>query len=236
MSAAGVGYLAAFAGGLVSFASPCVLPLVPAYLSIITGLEISEIEQGPRRHLGRIARDTGLFVAGFALVFIMLGLTATALGHALVEQQALITRSLVLKSPLLYQERRFHPRLSRYGPWAAPIAGMAFGFGWTPCIGPVLGSVLAIAATQARAVQGATLLAAYSLGLGVPFLATGLAFGQMAGAFRWVKRRYAAITIASACALGLFGVLLTLNRLTWVTSQLQDAARHIGLGRLIFLG
>ena len=251
MSAAEVGYLAAFAGGLVSFASPCVLPLVPAYLSIITGLEISEIEQGPRRHLGRVARDTGLFIAGFALVFIMLGLTATALGQALVRQQALLTRisgllvlafalfiagSLVLKSPLLYQERRFHPRLSRYGPLAVPIAGMAFGFGWTPCIGPVLGSVLAIAATQARAVQGATLLAAYSLGLGVPFLVAGLAFGRMAGAFGWVKRHYAAITIASACALGFFGVLLTLNRLTWVTSQLQDAARHLGLGRLIFLG
>jgi cytochrome c-type biogenesis protein len=243
VSAAGVGYLAAFAGGLVSFASPCVLPLVPAYLSIITGLEISEIERGPRHHLWCIARDTGLFIAGFAVVFIMLGLTATTVGQALVHRQALITRvsgllvltfalflagSLVLKSPLLYQERRFHPRLSRYGPLAVPVAGMAFGFGWTPCIGPVLGSVLAVAATQARAVQGATLLAAYSLGLGVPFLATGLAFGRMAGTFRWVKRHYAAITITAACALGLFGVLLTLNRLTWVTSQLQAAVRHIG--------
>ena len=251
MSAAGVGYLAAFAGGVVSFASPCVVPLVPAYLSIITGLEISEIEQGPRRYLGRIARDTGLFIAGFATVFIMLGLTATALAQVLVHRQALITRisgllvlafalfiagSLVLKSPLLYQERRFHPRLSRYGRLAPPIAGMAFGFGWTPCIGPVLGSVLAFASTQAHEVQAATLLAAYSLGLGVPFLATGLAFGRMAGAFRWVKRHYAAITITSACALGFFGVLLTLNRLIWVTSQLQDVMRHLGLGGLVFLG
>jgi cytochrome c-type biogenesis protein len=242
MSAAGVGYVAAFAGGLVSFASPCVLPLVPAYLSIITGLEISEIEHGARHHLWRIARDTGLFIVGFAVVFIMLGLTTTALGRALLDRQALITRisgllvlafalfiagSLVLKSPLLYQERRFHPKLSRYGPLAAPIAGMAFGFGWTPCIGPVLGSVLAVAATQAHAVQGATLLAAYSLGLGVPFLATGLAFGRMAGAFRWVKRHYTAITITAACAIGFFGVLLTLNRLTWVTSQLQTAVRHL---------
>ena len=251
MSVAGAGYLAAFAGGLVSFASPCVLPLVPAYLSIITGLEISEIERGPRHHLGRIARDTGLFIAGFAVVFILLGLTATALGRALVHQQALITRisgllvlafalflagSLVLRSPWLYQERRFHPRLSRYGPLAAPVAGMAFGFGWAPCIGPVLGSVLAVAATQAHAVQGATLLAAYSLGLGVPFLATGLALGRVAGAVGWVKRHYAAITITSACALGFFGVLLTLNKLTWVTSQLQAALRHVGLTRLIFLG
>ena len=251
MSVAGAGYLAAFAGGLVSFASPCVLPLVPAYLSVITGLEISEIERGPQRHLWRVARDTGLFIAGFAAAFIVLGLTATALGRALVHQQALITRisgllvlafavfiagSLVLKSPLLYQERRFHPRLSRYGPLATPLAGMAFGFGWTPCIGPVLGSVLAIAAAQAREVQGAMLLAAYSLGLGVPFLATGLALGQMAAAFRWVKRHYAAITITSACALGFFGVLLTLNRLTWVTSELQGVMRHMGLGRLLFLG
>src|SRR5216684_5376033 len=248
MSAAGAGYLAAFAGGLVSFASPCVLPLVPAYLSIVTGLEISEIEQGPRHHLGRVARDTGLFIAGFGVVFIMLGLTATALGQALVHRQALITRisgllvlafalfiagSLALKSPLLYQERRFRPRLSRYGPLAAPIAGMAFGFGWTPCIGPVLGSVLAVAAVQARAVQGAALLAAYSLGLGVPFLATGLAFGRMAGAFRWVKRHYTAVTIASACALGFFGVLLILNRPAWVPTEIHRALDVAGLPRLI---
>jgi cytochrome c-type biogenesis protein len=113
---------------------------------------------------------------------------------------------------------------------------MAFGFGWTPCIGPVLGSVLAVAATQARAAQGAMLLAAYSLGLGVPFLAAGLAFGRMAGAFGRVRRHHAAITITSACALGFFGVLLTLNRLTWVTSELQGAMRHMGLGRLVFLG
>src|SRR5215469_14409873 len=188
MSVAGTGYLAAFAGGLVSFASPCVLPLVPAYLSVITGLELSEIEQDRRRHLWRVARDTGLFIAGFAAVFIMLGLTATALGRALVHRQALITRisgllvlafALFIAGSLVLQA----PRLYRYGPLAAPVAGMAFGFGWTPCIGPVLGSVLAVAATQARAVQGATLLAAYSLGLGVPFLAAGLAFGRMAGAF-----------------------------------------------------
>jgi len=113
---------------------------------------------------------------------------------------------------------------------------MAFGFGWTPCIGPVLGSVLAVAATAARAAQGATLLAAYSLGLGVPFLATGLAFGQMAGAFRWVRRHHAAITLTSACALGFFGVLLALNRLSWLISLLQGGMRHMGLGRMVFLG
>lgn len=251
MSVGGVGYAAAFGGGLVSFLSPCVLPIVPAYLSVITGLDVTEIQHGARRQLLRIARDTSLFIAGFTTVFVGLGLTATSLGRALVSNQATIARvsgllllgfalfvlgSLVLRSPWLYQEKRFHPTLSRFGPFAAPVAGAAFGFGWTPCIGPILGSVLAVASTEGHAAQGATLLAVYSAGLGIPFLATGLAFGRLAGAFGWVKRRFTAITIASATALAFFGVLLTFNRLTWVTSQLQAALGHVGLSRLVFLG
>lgn len=247
----GAGYAAAFAGGVVSFLSPCVLPIVPAYLSVITGLDVAEIQYGGRHQRARIARDTCLFVAGFALVFIALGLTATSLGHALLANQATLTRisgllvlsfalfllgSLVLRSPWLYQEKRFHPTLSRFGPFAAPIAGAAFGFGWTPCIGPVLGSVLAVAATEGQAAQGGMLLAVYSAGLGLPFLATGLAFGRLTGAFGRVKRHLTAITITAAASLAFFGVLLTLNRLTWVTSQLQTALGHLGLGRLVFLG
>jgi cytochrome c-type biogenesis protein len=246
-----VGYAAAFGGGLVSFASPCVLPIVPAYLSVITGLDIGEATGGSRRHLGRVARDTGLFVAGFSAVFILLGLSATTVGRALFANHVLITRlsglavlamalflagSLVLRAPWLYGEHRFQLSPSRYGPLAAPVAGAAFGFGWTPCIGPVLGSVLAVAATRGRVAEGAGLLTAYSAGLGVPFLASGLAFSRLAGAFGWVKHHFALITIASAGALALFGVLLTLDRLTWVTSQLQAALRAIGLGRLVTLG
>ncbi len=232
-AATDVGYLAAFGGGLVSFLSPCVLPIVPAYLSVITGLDIAELEHGNRRQQRRIARDTSLFILGFATVFTCLGLTATTLGHALLSSQTTLTRlsgllvlsfalfllgSLVLRAPWLYQEKRFHPTLSRFGPFAAPIAGAAFGFGWTPCIGPVLGSVLALAATRGDASQGASLLAVYSAGLGVPFLATGLAFGRLAGAFSWVRRHFTALTVASATSLAVFSVLLTLNRLTYVTS------------------
>jgi cytochrome c-type biogenesis protein len=245
------GYAAAFGGGLISFLSPCVLPIVPAYLSVITGLDITEATGGSRRQLVRVARDTGLFIAGFSAVFILLGLSATTVGHALFANHVLITRasglivlamamfvagSLVLRAPWLYGERRFHPSLSRFGPFAAPVAGAAFGFGWTPCIGPVLGSVLAVAATRGRAADGATLLAAYSAGLGVPFLAAGLAFSRLTSTFAWVKRHFTAITVASAVALAFFGVLLTLNRLTWVTSQLQSALRALGLGRLVNLG
>jgi cytochrome c-type biogenesis protein len=136
----------------------------------------------------------------------------------------------------LYQERRFHPSPSRFGPVAAPIAGAAFAFGWTPCIGPVLTSVLAVASTEQRAAQGAALLGIYSLGLGVPFLATGLLFGQLAGAFGWVKEHFTALTAVAAGALAGFGVLLTLNRLASVTSELQHALDLVGLHRLTTLG
>jgi cytochrome c-type biogenesis protein len=242
--------VAAFGGGLVSFLSPCVLPIVPAYLSILTGLEVADVEQG-RGNLARIARDTGLFVAGFSAVFILLGLSATAIGSTLVDNQAIITRvsglvvlamalfllgSLILRAPWLYQERRFHPDLSRFGPFAAPVAGVAFGFGWTPCIGPVLTSILAIAATQDGVGRGALLLAVYSAGLGVPFVATGLAFGRVTGALGWVKRHFTGITVASATSLAVFGVILALDRLVWVTTELQQAFDAIGLGPLVELG
>ena len=246
-----VGYLAAFGGGLISFASPCVLPIVPAYLSMVTGLDVAELRAGERRHAGRIARDTGLFILGFSTVFIVLGLGASAFGGALFTNQILLTRlsglavvamslfligSLVLKAPWLYREFRFHPSPSRLGPFAAPLTGAAFGFGWTPCIGPVLGSVLSVAAESGRAAHGATLLAFYSLGLGVPFLAAGLALGRLTGAMSWIKRHTTATTALSATVLAFFGVLLTLNRLTWLTSQAQQAFQAVGLGRLVSLG
>lgn len=241
---------AAFGGGLISFLSPCVLPIVPAYLSIITGLEVGEIREG-RGHLRRIARDTGLFIAGFSAVFILLGLSATTIGSALFDNQGTITRisglvvlamalfvlgSLFLRAPWLYQEKRFQPDLSRFGPFATPVAGVAFGFGWTPCIGPVLTSILAIAAAENDAGRGALLLAVYSAGLGVPFMLTGLAFGRLTGAFGWVKRHFTGITIASASSLAVFGVILALDRLVWVTTQLQLALDNVGLDILVELG
>jgi cytochrome c-type biogenesis protein len=244
-------YALAFSGGLVSFASPCVLPLVPVYLSMITGLEVSEVRAGTRRHLMRIARDTSLFVAGFSAVFILLGLSATSIGRVAFRNRADLTRvsglivvamalfligSLVIKAPWLFAERRLRPSPSRLGPFAAPVTGAAFGFGWTPCIGPVLTSVLAVAATQGHAARGASLMAAYSLGLGVPFLVAGLALGRLTKAFSWVRRHHAGLTAASSGVLGSFGVILALNRMAWVTAQLRHALGVIGLERLLRLG
>jgi cytochrome c-type biogenesis protein len=246
-----VGYIAAFGGGVVSFLSPCVLPLVPAYLSIVSGVDAREITSGESRDLGKIAYTTGLFVIGFGVVFVALGLSASALGRVILHDRVILTRvsgavllamaafliaSVTLRLPWLFQERRFHPRLAKLGGFAPPVAGIAFGFGWTPCIGPILGSVLTLASLQGHTIQGGLLLGAYSLGLGVPFLITGLAFAKLAGAFAWMKRHFNLLTGASAVVLGLFGVLLVLNDFTWVTTQLQSFASSIGLGALNSVG
>jgi len=116
--------------------------------------------------------------------------------------------------------------------WAPPVLGMAFAFGWTPCIGPVLGSVLGLAATRATLVSGVTLLVAYSLGLGVPFLATGLAFGRLTSLFGRFKRRLFLVNVVSGAALVVFGVLLLTNNLHWLSSVSADVLRSLGLSRL----
>jgi cytochrome c-type biogenesis protein len=192
-----------------------------------------------------------LFIGGFSAVFILLGLSATTIGQLVFDNQLLLTRlsgalvlgmglfvlgSLVLHTPGLYRDARFHPDLGRCGAAAPGVAGIAFGFGWSPCIGPVLGSILTIAATQGRAWAGGTLLAAYSLGLGVPFLISGLIFGRLTGVFRWLKQHLVAVTAISGGSLVFFGVLLVFNRLVWVTTQLQTLLRGVGLDRLIELG
>lgn len=247
---ADVSLLVAFAGGVVSFLSPCVLPMVPVYLSLITGLEVGEIQEG-RKHSFKVARDTALFIAGFSLVFILFGLSATTVGQVVFDNQLLLTRvsgaivlgmalfiiiSLVTKASWLQAEKRFHPDLSRFGPFAAPMAGAAFGFGWTPCIGPVLTAILAVAATRTQVAEGAVLMAVYSAGLGVAFLAAGLLFSRLTAVFDWVKRHYTSVMAASAGVLGLFGVLLIFNRLVWLTAQMNRLLDALGLEGLITLG
>jgi cytochrome c-type biogenesis protein len=246
--------LTAFGGGVISFLSPCVLPIVPGYLSLVTGLSVGEIkgEDGRRtKVLGRIALDTGLFVLGFTVVFVLLGLVTTAAGKTLFENQDTLTRisgglvllmaiylagSQLLTTPRLYQEFRFHPHLERFGPVAAPIAGVAFGLGWTPCIGPILGTVLNFAAQGQNLTRAVVLLIAYSLGLGLSFLAVGLFFGRLTTPLAWVKRHSRAITFVSAALLAFFGIELLRNDLPHLTAKLSEAMDSLGLRSLVDIG
>jgi cytochrome c-type biogenesis protein len=231
-------YLIAFGGGLASFASPCILPLVPAYLAVIAGLGANRANSngGAERNQGVALVDTALFVSGFAVVFTLLGMTASGVGGALGRHQLILSRvsgfamiifalylfgTLVLRTPSLYGEYRFHPRLTSLGRAGAPVAGAAFAFGWTPCVGPVLASVLAIAAQQGHVWRGGSLLLAYSAGLGLPFLAAAVAFDRVKGVFTWLRAHASLVTGVSALALGGLGVLLALDRLAWVTTQVQ---------------
>jgi len=247
----------AFGGGIASFTSPCVLPLVPAYLSVIGGLDLARRSAEPvlvgagsmsgesggslrtRRGpgLGAVTFDTALFVGGFGTVFVLLGLSASAVGRAVIHQQGLLTRvsgvlivamalflagGLFLRAPGIYGEWRLHPRLARFGRWTAPVAGAAFAFGWTPCVGPILASVLALSSTQGHAGGAALLLGVYSLGLGLPFLLVAAFFDHLSGPLAWLRRHGNAVTAISAGGLGVLGVLLTLDRLAWVTTQIQN--------------
>jgi cytochrome c-type biogenesis protein len=249
--AAPVGYVVAFGGGVASFVSPCVLPVVPAYLSMVTGIDVTDVTLRSRGRHVRVARDTFLFIVGFGAVFVLIGISASAIGQALLRNRIVLTEisgvvvlamaafivgTLVLRLPGLFREARFHPSLSRLGPFAAPVAGAAFGFGWTPCIGPVLASVTTVAATERGIGTGALLLACYALGLGVPFLLVGLGFSHLAGALRLMRRYAGVVTAFSAVLLAFFGVLLVLNRLSFVTLELEAAMRAVGLGGLVKAG
>ncbi|HXY92218.1 MAG TPA: cytochrome c biogenesis protein CcdA [Acidimicrobiia bacterium] len=243
--------LTAFGGGVISFLSPCVLPMVPGYLSLVTGLSVGEIREGSPHYLKRIALNTALFVLGFTVVFVLLGLLTTGLGSALFRNQDTLTRisgglvllmacylagSQLLTTPRLYQEVRFHPHLERFGPVAAPVAGAAFGLGWQPCIGPVLGAVLGFAAVGQNIARATLLLVAYSLGLGVSFLCVGLAMGKLTRALGWFKRHSRAITLVSAAILAIFGIILLTDQLQPVTARVVNTLRDNGFSWLVDVG
>ncbi|HML00689.1 MAG TPA: cytochrome c biogenesis protein CcdA [Acidimicrobiales bacterium] len=240
-----LGVLVAFGAGMLSFLSPCVLPLVPGYVSMVSGLSATDLEAGARRPPAAALPGVLGFVAGFTVVFTALGAGASEVGRALTTHQraldiaagaVVVVLGLWLAgvgTPRLFlTERRFHPRPSKLGRWAPPVMGMAFAFGWTPCIGPVLGAVLGLAADKATLLSGVVLLVAYSLGLGVPFLATGLAFDRLTRLAARVRRRLWLVNIVAGAALVAFGVLLLTGELHVVSSAVADALRAIGLARL----
>jgi cytochrome c-type biogenesis protein len=229
----------AFAAGLVSFISPCVLPLVPGYLSVVTGVRVDEIEDADWR---RVLGPSLLFIASFSTVFILLGLTATALGSALYDNRDLLTdigAVLLIVMGLLFVGTLFVDRLNREwhvdallaraGKGGPIVAGAAFSIAWTPCVGPALGGVLTLAGIQGEAAHGAFLLAVYSLGLGVPFLITALAFSRATTAFAALRRHYRAIIAVGGGILIAMGVLILTGGFTQLNTWAQEVTSELGL-------
>jgi cytochrome c-type biogenesis protein len=237
--AAGVGIPIAFAAGAVSFLSPCVLPLVPGYLSAVTGVAVSELDEVGWR---RVLVPCLLFITSFSLVFILLGLTATGIGDALRENREtlndvagvlIIAMGAVFVAapfiPRLNREWRIEALMARTGSGGPVVAGAAFGIAWTPCIGPTLSAILAAAALSDSTAHGGFLLAVYSLGLGIPFLAAGLAFSRATTAFDAIKHHYAAIIAVGGAILIAMGILILTGEFFQLNIEAQKLLNELGI-------
>jgi cytochrome c-type biogenesis protein len=233
--------VAAFAVGFVSFISPCVLPLVPGYLSAVSGVSVGELQRGERSPR-KVLLPAIVFCLSFTVVFVALGMTATGLGSALQDSRGTLDKVagiVIIALGVLFLLTPFVPKLnrewrpdaliSRTGSGGPLIAGAAFAFAWTPCIGPTLGAILTAASTQDNVGDGAVLLLFYSLGLSVPFLLTALAFTRAWTAFRWLRDRYILITALSGVVLIAMGVLLLTGELTRLNNEAQQALDGLGL-------
>jgi cytochrome c-type biogenesis protein len=237
--ASGVGILAALAAGVVSFLSPCVLPLVPGYLSAVTGVSANELEDAGWR---RVIGPSLIFVASFSSIFILLGLTATGLGSFLDENKPLLTKIsgwLIIAMGVLFVSSLFITKLNREwhvdallaraGKGGPIVAGAAFAIAWTPCIGPTLGAILSAAALSGSAGRGAFLLAVYSAGLAIPFIATALAFSRMTAAFSVIKRHYQAIVAVGGLILIAMGILIVTGEFKQLNIEAQNWLSGLGL-------
>ena len=220
---------AAMAGGLISFLSPCVLPLVPPYLSFLAGTTFDRLNAGDGAVRRRAVLAALLFVAGFSTVFVLLGATASALGQAIrqyldvlstIAGLAIIVMGLhflgILRIGLLYREARFNVD-KPVGLWGAYVMGLAFAFGWTPCIGPVLAAILTIAGSEASVSRGAFLLAAYSAGLGIPFLLAAFAMKPFVALLKRMRSRFSAVEKT-------MGILLVLTGIAFLTGWITTAS------------
>jgi len=239
----------AFLGGLMSFISPCVLPLIPGYLSFISGLSLDEMRGTPPRGTAAVATAAPphvrrrvvlaslAFILGFTIVFVALGASASAIGQFVSSKKAIFEKiggaiiiilglhtMGVLRIEWLYQEKRVHTSKKPAGFLGATLVGVAFAFGWTPCIGPILAGILALAGSQETVGKGVRLLAVYSLGLGVPFLATALMIDRFFSAMGRIRRYYHTIEIVSGALLIVIGLLIFTNKFTviakWLTPYL----------------
>lgn len=236
---AGVGLFTALVAGLVSFLSPCVLPVVPGYLSAVSGLTADELEKADWK---QVLVPSLIFCGSFSLIFILLGMGATRIGELLRDNQQLLERIsgiLIIALGVFFVASFFVTRLNREwrvdglmkraGRGGPLIAGAAFAIAWTPCIGPTLGAILTVASTTGSAAKGGLLLAVYSAGLAIPFLLTALAFNRMTTAFALVKRHYGVIIMIGGFVLIAMGILILTGELARINIEMQRWSNELGL-------
>jgi len=228
---------AAFLAGLLSFLSPCVLPLIPGYLSFISGVSLDRLQSRENRReiLLKTVSTAFIFILGFSTVFIILGLTATAMGQALNEYKDIISKIFsviilifgfhflgIYRFKFLAFEKKVHARVKPLNYLSIYLVGLAFAFGWTPCVGPILAAVLGIAAgtgAETSIWKGVILLTSYSLGLAIPFMLTAIALNSLLGVFGWVKRHFRLIEIISGLLLVAVAILMFFGKLEqWAKS------------------
>ena len=225
----------ALVAGVVSFLSPCVLPLIPGYISMLSGASIEELKSSAGAALvGRIFRNSVAFVLGFSVVFIILGASATWVGRFLLAQRTAfnVVAGLIIvifglhltglvKIPFLYREARLDSGAPKRGLVGSFVLGFAFAFGWTPCIGPILTAILALAAERDTVFQGMFLLAVYSAGLAIPFLLTGLGLSQFMEFYGGFRKHLQVVEVLSGVLLIAIGVLMAFNKFTMLSGYLS---------------
>jgi cytochrome c-type biogenesis protein len=233
--------LAAFVAGLISFLSPCVLPLVPGYISLISGATVEELRGNvDARRYRTVLINSLMFIAGFTVVFVMLGATATSVGQLLREYKSKISivagviiilfglhLTGLLKISALYQDKRMHSVGTGKTPWGSFLVGFAFAFGWTPCIGPILATILTLAASQKSVSTGMILLTLYSLGLAVPFIIASLGIGRFMAFYQRFSRHLHTMEVASGVLLILIGALFVTGRFTIIASHLTFLQKFV---------
>jgi cytochrome c-type biogenesis protein len=223
-----------FVAGAASFLSPCVLPLVPGYLSMISGVGLEELKAPQAQLMRRVMVNSIVFILGFSVVFIALGLAATGVGQVLGIYKNTIARIAgvviilfglhltgIFKIKALYTDARLHNVKGSSTPIGAFVIGFAFAFGWTPCLGPILSGVLAVAAEESTLLKGALLLAIYSLGLAIPFLLTALLMERFLKFYSRFRSHMHALEVASGGLLIALGVLLLIGRFTLISNWLS---------------
>jgi len=230
---ADVTWLAALVAGVISFISPCVLPLIPAYISYISGVSLEELQEDTdrRRILKKVVVHSFAFIVGFSVVFIALGASASALGQFLFSRLAVLAKVAglaiilfglhtagVFRIAFLNYEKRFQTRGRPMSVLGSLTVGLAFAFGWTPCIGPILAGILALAGTKETVAQGIALLSWYSAGLAIPFFVTSVSINSFFGVFRWLKKHFRAVEVASGVFLVAVGLMIFFNVFTYLSA------------------